>query len=209
MSDGEFTYKKGEIYTSELGGFITNIQGDMEHYWPLDNEYNPSYYFKPLKEVDRVYAYATDRLRELYERYQGDKLGDPSNAKFFDIKLSDNDVIYLCANNRYTNPFITYDYVTEDTFIELIGMNVDQEEDYDDQYNCVVNGMKMEQEVFNPKPYYDNSLGSLYKVATERGWSAYLFDLVKRLERGGKKDPLRQEIEKSIDVLKIWLNEID
>lgn len=32
---------------------------------------------------------------------------------------------------------------------------------------------------------------------------------VKRLERGDKKDPLRQEIEKSIDVLKIWLNEID
>ena len=64
-------------------------------------------------------------------------------------------------------------------------------------------------EVFNPQPHYDNSKGSLYKVATERGWNAYLFDLVKRLERGGKKDPLRQEIEKSIDVLKIWLNEID
>lgn len=31
---------------------------------------------------------------------------------------------------------------------------------------------------------------------------------VKRLERGGKKDPLKQEIEKSIDVLKIWLNEL-
>src|SRR5690606_15167308 len=51
-------------------------------------------------------------------------------------------------------------------------------------------------EVFNPQPHYDNSKGSLYKVATERGWNAYLFDLVKRLERGGKKDPLRQEIEK-------------
>ena len=32
---------------------------------------------------------------------------------------------------------------------------------------------------------------------------------VKRLERGGKKDPLKQEIQKSIDVLKIWLNEIE
>jgi len=63
-------------------------------------------------------------------------------------------------------------------------------------------------ETFNPKPYYDNSKGSLYKVATERGWNAYLFDLVKRLERGGKKDPLKQEIEKSIDVLKVWLQDI-
>ena len=31
---------------------------------------------------------------------------------------------------------------------------------------------------------------------------------VKRLERGGKKDPLKQEIEKSIDVLKAWLQDI-
>lgn len=63
-------------------------------------------------------------------------------------------------------------------------------------------------ETFNPQPHYDNIKGSLYKVANERGWNAYLFDIVKRLERGGKKDPLKQEIEKSIDVLKIWLNEL-
>jgi len=60
-----------------------------------------------------------------------------------------------------------------------------------------------------PPPYYDNTKGSLYKVATERNWNAYLFDIVKRLERGGKKDPLKQEIEKSIVVLKIWLEEIE
>lgn len=63
-------------------------------------------------------------------------------------------------------------------------------------------------EVFNPQPHYDNTKGSLYKVGSERNWNPYLFDVVKRLERGGKKDPLKQEIEKSIDVLKIWLSEI-
>ena len=61
----------------------------------------------------------------------------------------------------------------------------------------------------NTPPYYDNSKGSLYKVATERNWNAYLFDVVKRLERNGKKDPLKQEIEKSIAVLEIWLKEIE
>ena len=55
--------------------------------------------------------------------------------------------------------------------------------------------------------HYDNTKGSLYKVSTERGWNAYLFDVVKRLERGGKKDPLKQEIEKSIFVLQLWLKE--
>jgi|688.fasta_scaffold535374_1 hypothetical protein len=59
----------------------------------------------------------------------------------------------------------------------------------------------------NAPKYYDNKKGSLYKVATERGWNPYLFDVVKRLERGGKKDPLRQEIEKTKLVLDLWLKE--
>lgn len=56
--------------------------------------------------------------------------------------------------------------------------------------------------------YYDNTNGSLYKIAEQRGWNAYTFDVVKRLDRGGKKDPLKQEIEKSIGVLKLWLEEL-
>lgn len=57
--------------------------------------------------------------------------------------------------------------------------------------------------------YYDNTHGSLYKIAQQRGWSPYTFDVVKRLDRGGKKDDLRQEINKSIFVLKLWLEELD
>jgi len=57
--------------------------------------------------------------------------------------------------------------------------------------------------------YYNNDNGSLYKIAKQRGWSPYAFDVVKRLDRGGKKDPLRQEIEKSIGVLQLWLKELE
>jgi hypothetical protein len=65
------------------------------------------------------------------------------------------------------------------------------------------------EEALDLPPYYDNSKGSLYKVATERGWNPYLFDVCKRLERGGKKDPLVQEIDKSIAVLQLWKKEIE
>ena len=57
--------------------------------------------------------------------------------------------------------------------------------------------------------YYDNSKGSLYKIAQDRGWASYVFDVVKRLDRGGKKDPLEQEIRKSIGVLQLWLKEME
>ncbi len=57
--------------------------------------------------------------------------------------------------------------------------------------------------------YYDNSNGSLYKLADERNWNSYIFDIVKRLDRGGKKDPIFLEIKKSICVLKLYKKEIN
>jgi hypothetical protein len=55
--------------------------------------------------------------------------------------------------------------------------------------------------------HYDNSKGSLYKVAKERGWNPYLFDIVKRLERSEKKGEFKTDLEKSILVIKLWLSE--
>lgn len=76
------------------------------------------------------------------------------------------------------------------------------------QKDDVITGEKETMKGLKDAPkYYDNEKGSLYKVANERGWNPYLFDVVKRLERGGKKDPLRQEIEKTKLVLDLWLKE--
>jgi hypothetical protein len=57
--------------------------------------------------------------------------------------------------------------------------------------------------------HYDNSKGTLYKVATERNWNPYLFDIVKRLERAEKKGEFKTDLEKSINVIKLWLNEYE
>ena len=35
-------------------------------------------------------------------------------------------------------------------------------------------------ETLETPKYYDNSKGTLYKVATERGWNSYIFDITKR-----------------------------
>lgn len=76
---------------------------------------------------------------------------------------------------------------------------------------------KLKDEIFPPAQpapietptYYDNSKGSLYKISQDRGWNSYVFDAVKRLDRGGKKDPLRQEVEKTIALLQLWLKEME
>ena len=63
------------------------------------------------------------------------------------------------------------------------------------------------EDVFNPQSYYDNSKGSLYQIAQDRGWNSYVFDCVKRLDRAEKKGEFESDLLKTIDVIKIYLNE--
>ena len=64
----------------------------------------------------------------------------------------------------------------------------------------------MESVITTPS-HYDNSKGTLYKVALERGWNAYLFDIVKRLERAEKKGVFDEDLDKSIAVIQLWKKE--
>jgi hypothetical protein len=66
---------------------------------------------------------------------------------------------------------------------------------------------KPKQETNEAPEHYNNDKGSLYKVAEERGWNPYLFDIVKRLERSEKKGEFKSDLEKSKFVIDLWLNE--
>jgi len=59
----------------------------------------------------------------------------------------------------------------------------------------------------NLPPYYDNTNGSLYKIAEQRGWNFYQSDCVKRIDRCLKKGNFKQDIEKTIALLNLWLEE--
>ena len=66
---------------------------------------------------------------------------------------------------------------------------------------------KPKEETNKAPKHYNNEKGSLYKVAEERGWNPYLFDIVKRLERSEKKGEFKSDLEKSKFVIDLWLNE--
>jgi len=55
--------------------------------------------------------------------------------------------------------------------------------------------------------HYDNTNGSLYKFAEERGWNTYVFEVVKRLERAEKKGEFISDLKKSIHVIELYLSE--
>ena len=62
--------------------------------------------------------------------------------------------------------------------------------------------------IFGSTPsYYDNTNGTIYKVQKERGWNAYVFDIVKRLERAEKKGEFLSDIDKCIKTLELYRDE--
>ena len=70
--------------------------------------------------------------------------------------------------------------------------------------------MSIEQsEVFNPQPHYDNSKGSLYKVASDLELNHWEFDIFKRLVRCRKKNQFKQDLEKIKDTIDIYIKEYD
>ena len=63
-------------------------------------------------------------------------------------------------------------------------------------------------EPYNDYPkHYDNSKGSLYKVAEDRGWNSYQFDIIKRVDRALKKGQFHSDLHKTKNLLDLWLNE--
>ena len=54
--------------------------------------------------------------------------------------------------------------------------------------------------------HYNNDNGSLYKIAEQRGWNAYQFDAIKRIDRMYKKGQFESDIDKTILVLEMARN---
>jgi hypothetical protein len=63
-------------------------------------------------------------------------------------------------------------------------------------------------EITTPK-HYDNSKGSLYLFAEQQNLNAWEFDAIKRIVRCRKKGAFKEDIEKTIAVLTIYLKEHD
>ena len=57
--------------------------------------------------------------------------------------------------------------------------------------------------------HYDNTNGSLYLFANQHELNAYEFDAIKRLVRCRKKGQFREDLEKTIRVIELYLKEME
>ena len=56
--------------------------------------------------------------------------------------------------------------------------------------------------------HYDNTNGSLYKFAVDHNLNAFEFDICKRIVRCRKKGQFREDLEKTIRVIELYLKEM-
>lgn len=57
--------------------------------------------------------------------------------------------------------------------------------------------------------HYDNSNGSLYLFAEQHKLNAYEFDLIKRIVRCRKKGQFKEDLEKTMRVIELYLKEYE
>lgn len=57
--------------------------------------------------------------------------------------------------------------------------------------------------------YYNNLKGSVYKFSNDQQLNAWEFDIVKRVVRCRRKGEWRKDLEKTIDLIKLYLDEYD
>jgi len=57
--------------------------------------------------------------------------------------------------------------------------------------------------------HYDNTNGSLYLFANQHELNAWEFDCIKRLVRCRKKGQFREDLEKTIRVIELYLKETE
>tara|TARA_R110000764_G_scaffold72464_3_gene148635 strand:+ start:8685 stop:9074 length:390 start_codon:yes stop_codon:yes gene_type:complete len=66
----------------------------------------------------------------------------------------------------------------------------------------------MEKEIDLPE-YYNNSNGSLYLFAEERGLNSWESDIIKRVVRCRKKGSFREDLEKTKNLIDLYIREFE
>lgn len=111
----QVNYVKGDVYTSEQDGCITNMLGETWHSWTNPECQN---FLIPYSKLDRVYTKATERLKSLHGTYD-------DGITFFDNCNSSLQTGWFCATNTIEEYYNDekYTYLSEQAFIEFMGLS--------------------------------------------------------------------------------------
>ena len=159
----------------------------------------------------------TNENRDIVVEYLNKKYGNKFEGGMEYYGVNEKGFTYY-SYNPFGTEIITHEFIEK---IKLEGYNVG----FDTSLNkyCFVENPILSTSTNNPPinkfldeldkdtkevpgtpSYYDNSKGTIYKIAQDRNWNAYVFEAVKRLDRAEKKGEFISDIDKTIKVLELY-----
>lgn len=144
--------------------------------------------------MDKVYTKYTERLEKLFDAYDGKKGTDyikVGKVAYYCNCDSDENTGWFWGDGDGIQDYYQeqgYTYLSEQAFIEFMGLIP-------------------EQETTAPQSHYDNSNGSLFSLAEQLGLNHWEFDILKRLVRCRKKGQFKEDLQKIKDTCDIYLKE--
>jgi len=101
--------------------------------------------------------------------------------------------VYTSPETNQLSSILHFDHgqsIIDEEFLEhfeLIKENPIQHDDFNEHTKEII---VKDADIVTPN-HYNNEKGTLYKIANQRNWNSYIFDIVKRLERAEKKGELK------------------
>lgn len=156
------------------------------------------------KQIEKLYL--TDKVL-----YIGKTFGTTINGTYYNlIGEFDNDyLIFDDYGNELAIPKTQFadKADTDQQITKAISKEIKQRAK---NYMSLKGGYKFKEETqddVQKDVHYDNSNGSLYLFAQQQGLNAYEFDIIKRVVRCRKKGQFKEDLEKTIRVIELYLKE--
>ena len=158
------------------------------------------------KQIEKLYL--TDKVL-----YIGKTFGTTINGTYYNlIGEFDNDyLIFDDYGNELAIPKTQFadKADTDQQIAKAISKEIKQRAK---NYMMLKDGYRLKEEAQDDVQkdiHYDNSNGSLYLFAQQQGLNSWEFDIIKRVVRCRKKDQFKEDLEKTIRVIELYLKEYE
>jgi hypothetical protein len=155
------------------------------------------------KQIEKLYL--TDKVM-----YVGKAFGSLSYGLWYNlIKIYDNDyLVFDDYGNEIAIP--KEDFADEATISKIKAEQELKAKERARGYMMLKDGYRLKEEAQDAAKkdvHYDNTNGSLYLFAEQQGLNAWEFDIIKRVVRCREKGQFKEDLEKTIRVIELYLKE--
>lgn len=177
-------------------------------------QFNKSTWRYPADQIEKHLVMETGKqIEKLYLTYKvmyvGKAFGSLNYGTYYNlIREFDNDyLVFDDYGNELAVP--KEDFADEATISKIKA----EQKERAKNYMMLKDGYRLKEEALDyaakKDVHYDNSNGSLYLFAQQQGLNSWEFDIIKRVVRCREKGQFKEDLEKTMRVIELYLKEYE